>query len=105
MKKLKSIPYSIRGRNNILAELCESSNFLNILQTNLEALLQQIEKDRFSLNAKAAFAKLKQITKYDKYQKRDGAIVNKVLVGRELMMNKDMEKAIMDDFRLVNRMI
>jgi hypothetical protein len=46
------------------------------LRTNLDALITEIARDRFSPNSRLAFAKMKSLTKYHSFQKRDGAIVN-----------------------------
>ena len=42
-----------------------------------EKCLDKCIKERFSVNAKKAFATMKRITRYDEFEKRDGGIMYK----------------------------
>jgi uncharacterized protein YaiL (DUF2058 family) len=55
----------------------------------MSELMVFIEKNKFSSQSKQALAKLKQLTKYNKFQKRDGGIVYEVFTPDGRLVEKE----------------
>jgi len=67
----------------------------NVTLKYWKEMIQENEKLRFSQQSKDAFKLLKDVYKYNQFERRDGSIVSKVLE----------ENAIVSDEKQVNRLL
>ncbi len=60
-------------------------------------LWKETERMRFGLNPKEAFKRIRTITKYGNYEKRDGSIITKVKVGNQIVQDPKTVNSILKD--------
>ena len=85
-------------------DLCDKPNLLELLDAALQSYVNIAEKKRFSNESKTAFAMIKKLTKYDKFQKREGSFISEVDMNGVVMGGDMAEQAIMEDFKAINRL-
>ena len=63
----------------VLAQLQQDQKWLQERTKILDRTMEEISTQRFSTESSWAFNKLKRITKYNEFSKRDGGIVQRAL--------------------------
>lgn len=77
-----------------------SKKYLNKLNKKTDAII----KDRFSKNSALAFQQIKNITKYNTFQKRDGGIVEKIKHEGKIITGNEMNSIIMKQFKKMHNL-
>ena len=78
---------------------------MNDLKRHHQNTLAQVEADRFSVNSSLAFQFLKNTTKYNCFDKREGAIVSKVLnkQGEIISDTKEVARLIIEHYSEIHK--
>jgi endonuclease/exonuclease/phosphatase family metal-dependent hydrolase len=72
----------------------------------LDRDLEQIIQDRFSREAGAAFKRLRRLTHYHEYEKRDGGFMNRAYVeGGGLIVGEELNARVMDHYSRLHNLV
>jgi len=73
-----------------------------VLNKYWEELIEGNEKLRYSIHSKEAFVFLKKVFKYNQYERRDGSVADKVMVGDEIISDsKEVNKLIVEHLKSI----